>query len=595
MRFRVPNIIPEICITDDPYSAASISSCYNKPMTYFPIFAGPRLARPDGTNEVIRRINTIARLQPKSVILMHLPEESIEHFKRDLPEQMLVISDDTEMLCHGRNRTIRNGELRWGRGNLAVGLLTAKSNKQLLRITEGEQNRDISCFLGRKHLIVLEDVDPIASVIAANYAYSVGASILVIPARPEGEKSELYEILYSAYDLDGFAQGEERLRELQDELRKTLPDFDFSPFKFITFITHGTPWGIAFQDKPITHLFAYPDLGVFLANSIERESRVENGLPISLLIDPELLDATDIDKVSELLQTKGSAIRYLRGDEASVERVGLAVEAYPYDFMFISTHAADLDGELHTYVIADDTGTEHEIICEVAPSISRVPGTELFELREFFRPVQVDGIDLRSNEGRANRDLHKIRGTFYQYAESDRIDLRPVHREAIGRVTGAKAIRCSNGNYMPMLHLLASGNRPIVINNSCSSWLDLSKMFVFAGARCYLGPATPVLNAQAERVAEELSKQLRSRPVMISLFRAQRTVFQERTRPYLMVGTHFTTLGRGVKNAAAYRENRLAHEVAGWTAKARSSVDEHVANKSLLFARYLRAELMRDD
>ena len=559
------------------------------------MFAGPRLARLDGTNEVIRRVNTIARLRPKSVVLTHLPAESIEHFKRELPEKMLVISDDTEMLIESRKKAIRNGELRWGRENLAVGLMKAKSQKQLLRITEDEQNPETSYLLGKEHLIVLEEVDPIASLVAANFAFSVGASLLLIPPRPEGEEFEIYDVLYSTYDLDGIALGEQRLRELQEELRDSLPAFDFDPFKFITFITHGTPWGIAFQDRPTTHLFAYPDLGVFLANSIQRESQVDNGSPISLLIDPELLAATDIAKVSEVLRAKGSAIRYLRGKEASVERVGLAIEAYPYDFLFISTHAADLGGELHTYVIADDSGTEHEIICEVAPSISHVPGTELFELREFFRPVQIDGIELRSAEGKANRELHQIKGRFYEYAISDRIDLKPIHREAIDRVAGAKAIQCANGAYLPMLHLVASGNRPIVIINSCVSWLDLSKMFTFAGARCYVGPATPVLNAQAEMVADEMSRHLRSRTVMISLFRAQRSVFQERNRPYLMVGTHFTTLGRVVKNATVYRDNRLVQEAEGWTAKGRSSSDKHVANKSMLFARYLRAELMREE
>ena len=118
-------------------------------------------------------------------------------------------------------------------------------------------------------------------------------------------------------------------------------------------------------------------------------------------------------------------------------------------------------------------------------------------------------------------------------------------------------------------------------------------MFTFAGARCYVGPATPVLNPQAEQFAKEFGNHLRIRPIMFALFRAQRTVYEDKTRPYLMIGTHFTTLGGVVKHAELYRNYRLGHEMGGWNEKGRSSTDEHVEKKSLQFARFLRNEMMR--
>lgn len=94
MNLRCPPFVETVIISDDAQLAAQVSSVFAKAGSYLSVLDGPRLARPDSDNEVTRRNNAIARVQPDLIVLAGLSDDSCMALERQLPARMIKQAHD---------------------------------------------------------------------------------------------------------------------------------------------------------------------------------------------------------------------------------------------------------------------------------------------------------------------------------------------------------------------------------------------------------------------------------------------------------------------------------------------------------------------
>ena len=96
---------------------------------------------------------------------------------------------------------------------------------------------------------VCEQGEPIAEVIAANYAYALRAGLWLIPEIDRELSDELLEDFYSLYDNQSASPGE-MLRSLQERFRALTGKLPVPERGSITFITGGLPLDFLFPRCP---------------------------------------------------------------------------------------------------------------------------------------------------------------------------------------------------------------------------------------------------------------------------------------------------------------------------------------------------------
>ena len=190
-----------VVIGDDPYLLAQATTILARKRTYLALLDGPRVHRPDLDAEVIRRNNAVARLKPHRIILAGLPTSTCDLFSRHFPNhrtQRIVVAD--ELLDSDGGSHARSSEpLRWGKDKLGLGVLRALRAQQRLAFDDSESPRD-SVALDSSHVVVCEEGNEHAQVLAANYAYSLDAGLCLIPAFPTEEAQALLESLYTSHE-----------------------------------------------------------------------------------------------------------------------------------------------------------------------------------------------------------------------------------------------------------------------------------------------------------------------------------------------------------------------------------------------------------
>src|SRR5204862_354196 len=145
-----------------------------------------------------------------------------------------------------------------------------------------------------------EEGEDIAQVIAANYAFALGAGLVVIPEVSRELAESILERFYSLYDPNSGvtpAQAQEALRQQLAELCGLIP---VPTNGSITFIG-DLPFGFAFPELPSTHLFKYPDLGIAVVNGLAAEQPQTHGTGVVVLVDPGTTPAPEIKAALDLL------------------------------------------------------------------------------------------------------------------------------------------------------------------------------------------------------------------------------------------------------------------------------------------------------
>lgn len=538
MSAKCPTLLRSLVIADDARLAAQVSCVFGRPGVYLSVIDGPRLTRPDHEAEVIRRNNAAARMKANLVVFAGLSEKSCEALMRRLPSmpvESVSTWHDVQRLMKNKVQ-LKSDPLIWGRDRIGLGLLKAlRFRRSIVFEDAASPIENVPSRSG--HLVVCEEGNDLSQVIAANYAFALGAGLCVIPEVAEPTSEQILENFYSLYDEQRISQTE-ALEELNRQLRELCGPLPIPYGGSVTFITGGLPYGFAFSSIPSTHLFKYPDLGITVINSLAAEQPRTRGISVAVLVDPETVDAPEIKAAAKILPPRGVFLRGYRGPGANVRSVSEMIELFPYDLLMIATHCGDASGYRWTYEFKDSEGIDRKLVVDIAIGLGRSSQEDLLNVTQFTRFVSLDGVDWH--------DPDKAKKLYVGSAMKDYVartglrgDLKPISKETIPRVTGSAALKMFDHNYIPVPRSLANAGTPIVINNACVSWHRLAETFTFGNARAYIGTLFKVSTSEAHDIAVRLLDKHFGKPLPAALWSAQREVYGDSVRrPYIITGAY---------------------------------------------------------
>jgi len=555
---QCPTFAKALIVADNDRLAAQLSAIFARPGTYVPVMDGPRLQRPDGENEVVRRNNAAARVQPRQIFLAGLSRESELSFRGHFPQSRtysVPFETDLRALSE-RVPGAPTGYLDWGCDNIGLGLLQALYSRQLLRFHD-TSSASLPVRGRSTHLVVCSDCDPLGQVIAANYAYSLGAGLCMIPATNKEEAKSVMERFYTLYD-NRENSPTEGLAALTLDMRRLCGPLPLDGVESLTFITDHLPFGFAFGDIPSSHLFTYPDLGIAVINGFAMGQKGARGVEVAVLVDPRTTDAPEIPRTTESLYRKGVFVRGYNGEVATVRNVQQEVELFPYDLLLVATHCGDPPGWRWTYEFQDSEGIDRVLVVDVAASFSRV-GPDLIHVVQQDRFVSLDGVDWNDPEKKKTLYVGKAILDFTSRTE----DLQPTIRESIDRVVGSKVLKMYDHNYLPLPKQIALQHTPIIINNACGSWDELAATFLFGNARAYVGTLYMISTTEASEVVCGVLDRHFNEPLALAFWRSQQEAYGDQLRrPYVVTGVFTQTFGASEGNIPAkiLEEMRQAKE-----------------------------------
>lgn len=533
------------------------------------------MSRPDYLAEVIRRNNVAARLGPKRIILAGLQQNALVAFEKYFsPSITIVIQSPSEIpgKLEAFKRFEFDGEISCTPEEIAHGLLLAKMLRMKLTVDASASSlkEEFRKFLPRsEHLLVVENSNDFAPIISANYAFSVKAELKLIPPMKREDVTKIYDELLDRRVFETTGRGMRAERNLKERARKYKVYVTPSNLEFITFVTHGVPYGYFLSDVPSTHLFSYPDLGVNIFGGIYYSSTVK-ATRSAIVVDPGHFEHSESDSIIQNLRNSKVVVKSLRDDDATVYNVKNHIQYYPYDLLYICSHAGEMGGKRLRIRFSDGRGQVHIFVMDYAvayaPTGVGTGDNEIVEVSEFRRPVELDGVDWSHEQGKRRigagdllKDFTDIPSTKWEILESTDI---PYVKDCV-------ALRLSDHYCLIFFNELGHFGYPLVINNACVSFYEFSRLFVFAGARGYIGTLARVPNAVAKAVGGHLFSNLaETKPLPVILWEAQRQVCSDpRQRTYVHVGCHFSNIVGPVQDMSSYLKSCLRQGIEEWTTK----------------------------
>lgn len=501
------------------------------------------MARPDASSEIVRRNNAIAQARPDLVIFGQRPDAEVAalgRYLRNVKQVSLPDQQSAEEYSCAVDQSATSAKQVSPR-NIGVSLLRAKQLRYRIEIRDVGERPDNYYDSGGNLLVVCEDEKKLAQVIAANYAFSIGASLLIIARPDEQVEQRLTDALHS---YGSSSSQSPSLAEVADELREMWWRPEFAKYECITFISNDLPYGISVGSVGTTHLRAYPDLGLFVIRAIFSERHDAGLVRTALMVDPKKTSAMELHAFLGRLRESGSFTRLLDGEAASGYLVDHNITQFPYGLLVISTHAGELEGDRVVYRFSDSSGKTRILEVDQVTSFSKVPGKDLFQVEVQDNFVSIDGVAWADKKGKV--ELGTAARDFFDYLQNDKDKLEVMSRKKVGAVRGAMGWSLSDGNFLCHPQAVAGTACPIVVNNACSSMREMAGAFLFAGARAYLGTVRPVLDVEVEQIMNQLLETQRHRALAFGLQKAQATIYGEKSiYPYIFFGCHFQSLRFG--------------------------------------------------
>lgn len=560
-----PPFADRFIFADDASLAAQLSSLLAVPGFYLGVCDGPRMQRPDHRLEVLRRHNAMGRTRAKTAFMAGLPDNAIQaldqslNSRRHVPCIRISSSDD---IGSAIPRTGKRGVLTWGRDRIGVGLLKALGAGQEIVFEDRASPYE---WIPSKngHLVVCEQGEEISEVIAANYAYALGAGLFLIPEVDRDRADEILEAFYSLNDRPG-GTPQEAQAGLTQELLGLCGSIPVPDGGSITFIGR-LPYGFAYPEHPSTHLFKYPDLGTSVVNGFAAEQPGQPGTGVVMLVDPGTTPAPEIQSAVDLLEPRRAFIRVYRDRSANVRHVSEMVEHFPYDLLIFATHCGDSSGYRQTYEYTDSEGLHRTMVVDLAVGFQRTDDPEMLKVGHFFRFVSLDGVDWTDRVAKSKLHVGEAVHDFNRLMDGGPSKFTYTKRELIDRVVGSSAMMMSDSNFIFAQHSLAGMGTPIIINNACVSWHRLAGDMTFAGARGYIGTLFPVTPIEASEVVTRVMDRHWGKPLAVALWAAQRDVYEGSSRrPYVLSGVFPQRLRVELLDYPERIRNHLARSLAGY-------------------------------
>lgn len=575
-------------VGDKPPLVAEICSLFTRCGRYLAVLDGPRMTRPDWSNEVIRRNNALAKTQCCRILLADLDAKSVEHLSHNSPAGKFVSVNSAGEATAALKGWIKapSVKMNWGSNNLGVGLLIARRSKQSLKINSSDSPTTSFVSGGTHLLIACESADELAQIVASNLAFATDASFMVIPQLSEQERDEWLEEMYS---LGSEGDVSARFVAIRDFARGRLPKMEFEKYKQICFITNGFPWGITVPECATTHMFSYPDFGRCVVEGIWASQDTSRGARNALLIHPGRVEGSEIEVVGKSLYANKTLVRIHAGPQATVSSIHLLIETFPFDIIVISTHCGDVCGQRVTYEFNDSEGLSRRLVVDHAIGFGYDPATDKVLVQQFQRFHELDGVDWTDRIAKANLYVGTAIETWVAFGgnPSER-DRYKIASEKIHRVIGSMALQMHDDLWFPLVQAFSPSCSPAIVNNGCSSWHELSKRFAFAGARAYVGALFPVLEAEAQEVCISIFRMQLGTILPSALWNSQNAVYgSQGRRPYAMVGLPFCFIPLNTVDSYGYVIREYKKAIAEFERKAEESAFSEIKDNCLRYTKFL--------
>lgn len=544
------------------------------------------MTRSDHANEVIRRNNSAARCQPERIFFAGLEDQGFEALALSFPRRKTIRIAAGASLDDFPAKP--REPIRWGADRIGIGLLKALQEGRGI-IFDDQPSPEVTLRSDTGHVVLCEAGEDLTEVIAANYAFALGASLHIIPAIPKETAEGIMERFYSLND-PGERSPTQKLEDLKADLRTLCPGFTPPEQGSVTFISRILPFGFAFPEVPSTHLFTYPDLGACIIHGFAAEAEGK-AIDAANLVDPGEVSADEVQEIIKLLRPRGVFIRGYKKGGANVRDVNEMVEHYPYDLLLFATHCGDVSGSRWTYEYTDSEGKDRRLVVDVGISVGREGKDGLLRVGQFSRFHSLDGVRWMDPERWADFDV----GTAivdWVARTKDKKELEPVHKEPIDRVRGSAALKMADHNYIPMHYTLACGGTPIVVNNACVSWHELAGRYVYGGARAYLGCLVEVMGAEAFAVTSGVFGKQAAKFLPHALWSTQNHAFGDSVRrPYVITGVYTQRLHWRRANVPIELLRKMTPAYEDFLAKQKAETDEKQKNRLEEVTDFFKREL----
>lgn len=584
-----PSFEKAVLVTDDTIIAAKISSLFRNKKQYFPVLDGPRMARTDADNEILRRRNSIEMIKPQQVLLAKLNPEATHAMQTGWGNCTVsdIYDEHLKSLYNIINKPL--GKLSWGSSNLGVGLYKARLEKKELHIDLESSPQQNVIKRGSHLLVACEQGNELSEIAASNLAFACDASYTVFPELPETDRTGWIEHIY-ALGENGYQSVE--FNSIVDKARSHSEPIEIAHYKTVLFITAGFPWGITLPQQLTTHMYRYPDFTRNIVEGIWSSQSSSISARTALLIDPNTVAGSEIPTIQKALEKNGTLTRLAQGPSATGVFLQFLLDLLPHDIVVFSSHAGDAPGKRITYQYNDTDGRQRNLTVDQATGMCHDPFNDKYIVTEYHRFHSLDGIDWRDNTGKAALPVGSALTTW------DKMDVQArknsiTNEDPITRVIGSMAIRLYNDEiWLFASHGFGPGSVPIIFNNSCWSWHELSERVTFAGARAYIGTLFPITDIEAQELGQSLFSKHIGKELVQALWLAQRDVYgSSDRRPYVMVGLPFVSIRNNRVNSQVFLERAYIDAIAHWSSKARNSPHHEIRDDAKRILRFLIADL----
>jgi hypothetical protein len=447
-------------------------------------------------------------------------------------------AEDVEKLTEISASTFE-GTLRCRSSEVLNGLLHAKYKKLRLVIDEAAASLE-GVYLNRGvGLVVIENNGTSDEVVAVNYAFSINADTILVRPVSQAEIRPVQRLIRE-WKKNGSTISYQQLREKVVERTEGVNFFDY---EFATFFTLGLPYGLILNNMiPFTHVLINIICDLFVLNNIGMElARISQG-GAALIFSPKLFQSEETEELVSILERNNFLVRAILGDKATVSALSNYGEHFPFDLLHICSHGGETDGYHVIQEFQDRTGTRHKVeYDEIVGFSPSVDGKVSVVRKALFR--KFDGLNWGSDE------IHKLPKYIFEDLRkalpANESNLKTTRRTKISVPIYASChIECADSIHQGHFQALACNSNPIIFNNTCSSWYEITVTFVDSGSRAYIGTLWAVDNTVARAAAKTFYERLlKSQNLLDSFFEMTRAIEPPEYRSiYLYWGLHFSTL-----------------------------------------------------
>jgi hypothetical protein len=316
---------------------------------------------------------------------------------------------------------------------------------------------------------------------------------------------------------------------------------------------------------------------LFVFNNLLYDSNKDHHSAV--VFSPTFFQDEETDEVCAFFTKNEYYLRGMIGKDASSSNFDFSVQFFPYDILHICSHGGEVDGYEMTETFVDKDNVTHTVEFDEVVSISPAPNKDgkYPVMRKVF-PRKLDGFEWNS----AELEKQDIPKPVYTEMWDCMLKCKGRRRKK-DQVEMSCHIACADSIHQGQFHTLANHGSPLVFNNTCWSWSEVSAFFLDCGARGYVGTLWAVDNQDAVLAAKTFYEKLFSNTVLGALQSAIEVIKGSHSQNiYAYWGLHSTKFTPGLDSKAIEQHVRkeLMSSAIGWMEKIASTQSEELKRNS---------------